>query len=157
MPKVDEPNDRLRDEIENILEAEEKKDSKRPVEPFVVGKRPTPRRVRTGTPIWMPTPEKLIVLGIVILLVGALTRTFLLPLVIVGFSLAGFGYYMMVRRGRAAKYGKSPSRSTSGGMEPKYWRGRPVSPPKSKTPDGKVVEFPDTVSNKVRRRFGKKR
>jgi len=157
MPKLDEPNDRLRNEIEDILEAEAKKDTKRPVEPFVVGRRPAPRRVRTGTSIWMPTPEKLIVLGIVILLIGALTRTFLLPMVIVGFALAGIGYYMMVRRGRAAKYGKSPSRRPSSGIEPKYWRGQPVDPPKPKTADGKVVEFPDSVSNKVRRRFGKKR
>ena len=152
MPRLDEPNDKVRNEIEEILAAEEKKGH----EPIRISRPVKPRRVRVGKPIWWPTPEKLIALGIIILLVGAITRRFLLPLVVTGFVMAGIGYILMVRRGRAAKYGKTSS-GNSGGMEPKYWRGRPVDRPNVKTRDGNVVEFPDSMSNKMRRRFGKKR
>lgn len=153
MPRLDEPNDRLRHEIEEILAADEKKGP----EPIRVARPVTPRRVRTGTPIWMPTAEKLIALGIIVLLVGAITRKFLLPLTIGGFALSGIGYFMLVRRQRAARRGSFTSHRSQGGMEPKYWRGRPVAPPRAKTSDGKVVEFPDSFKNKVRRRFGGKR
>lgn len=157
MPRLDEPNDRLRNEIEEILEAEEKRESEPPVR---IARPVKPRRVRTGTPLWMPTPEKMIAAGIIILLVGALIRQFVVPLLIIGFALSGIGYYMLVRRKRSERYGGGrSSRGSSAAPETKYWRGRPVDeqPKKVKTRDGNVVEFPDTLKNKARRRFGKKK
>jgi hypothetical protein len=151
MPTVDEPNDRLRNEIEEILAAEDRKSR----EPIRIVNPVKPRRVRVGTPWWMPTPEKLIVMGIVVLITGAIIRHFVLPLTIAGFALSGIGYYMLVRRKRAARTGRV--NRSSGGTEQKYWRGRPVEPPKVKTIEGNVVEFPDSFKNKVRRKFGGKR
>ncbi len=151
MPQVEEPNDKVREQIEEILE----KDASRKNEPIRIAKPVAPRKVRVGTPIWYPTPEKLIVLGLVLMLIAAIGRQFVLPLTLAGFALAGVGYYMVVVRRRRAKYG-----STGGGFNdtsPKYWRGKPVKPSgQVKKRDGNILEFPGASDDDSKRRFRKK-
>ncbi len=147
MPKVEEPNDKMREQIEEILELEESRSSKSPG-PIRIAK-PTPKRkVRSGgVPVWYPTPEKLIVAGIVIMLIAALTRRAVLPLVLVGFLVSGIGYYMLIMRKRREKYGRSPG--GSGPAPSQYWRGKRID---SKAPvkkaKGKILEFPDPKKDK---------
>lgn len=152
MPKVDEPNDKVWEQIEEILEKDERKE---PV-PIRIARPTTPRKVRSGTPIWYPTPEKLIVAGIALMLIAVIGRTLVLPLTLGGFALAGVGYYMIVMRKRRTKYGGS----TSGFRDdsPKYWRGKPVEPRGPvKRRDGNILEFPEPSEGKPKRKFGRKR
>jgi hypothetical protein len=160
MPKVEEPNDKVREQIEGILE----QDEKRPVGPIRMARPGAPRKARTrrsGVPIWYPTPEKLILLGLAMFVIAAVIRNFVLPLTLGGFVLAGVGYYMLVIRRRRASSG---SASVGGLQSEWYWRGKPVNtsrPAKSARPvkkcDGNVLEFPDSLPKKSRSWFGKKR
>lgn len=162
MPKVEEPNDKVREQIEEILEQEEKR---APV-PIRVARPAAPRKVRSsrsGMPIWYPTPEKLIVAGLVLFVIAAVTRNAVLPLTLAGFVLAGIGYYMLVMRKRRGKFGFSGS-GRPGVQSEQYWRGRPVKPsraeksgPPVKKRDGNVLEFPDSLPKKRRKWFGKNR
>ena len=162
MPKVEEPNDKLREQIEEILEQEEKR---APV-PIRVARPVTPRKVRStrsGSPIWYPTPEKLILAGLVLLIVAAVTRNAVLPLTLGGFAIAGLGYYMLVMRKRRGKFG-APGRGRAGVQPEQYWRGRPVTPSRDEKPstpvkkrDGNVLEFPEPLPKKRRKWFGKNR
>lgn len=158
MPTTEDPNDKVREQIEEILEMEER----RKPEPIRIARPVTPRKVRSGTPIWYPTPEKLIVAGIVLMVIAVVTRSFVLPLTLVGFAMAGLGYYMIIMRKRRAKYGISSGRS--GDNSPKYWRGKPVKPSaqarpsgKVKKRDGNILEFPGSDTEKGKRKFGRKR
>ncbi len=93
------------------------------------------------------------------MVIAAITRSFVLPLTLGGFALAGLGYYLIVMRKRRAKFGYSSSTSSSSGDgSPKYWRGQPVDPPgEVKKRDGNIIEFPGPEPKKSRGRFGRKR
>jgi hypothetical protein len=152
MPKVDEPNNKWKNEIEEILEHDERR------KPDLVRiSRPVPPpKVRTGTPAWYPTPEKLIVGGMLLLIAGVAVRRFVLPLTIIGFALSGIGYYLLIRRNRRASAGYGTGRSNS--QQTKFWRGKPVDskrPPVTRR-DGNILEFPGSPRKKTRRWFGKK-
>ncbi len=155
MPKVEEPNDKVREQIEEILENNERK---KPV-PIRIARPVTPRKVRSGTPIWYPTPEKLIVAGLALMVIAVVTRTLVLPLTVAGFALAGFGYYLLVARKRRSKFGAPGAGPTDN--SPKYWRGKPVKPSRPsgtvKRRDGNILDFPDSDQDKPKRRFGRKR
>lgn len=158
MPQVEEPNDKVREQIEEILENTERTKP----EPIRIARPVTPRKVRSGTPLWYPTPEKLIAAGLVLMLIAVITRSFVLPLTVAGFAVAGIGYYLLIQRKRRAKYGVS-----SGGIgdsSPKYWRGKPIDSEKRSKPstpvtrrDGNIIDFPDPDDAKSKRRFGRKR
>lgn len=161
MPKADEPRDKVREQIEEILELDEKR---APVQSgrIQVARPISPRKVRSGTPLWYPTGEKLILAGLALLLIAVVTRRAVLPLALGGFVLAGIGYYMLVTKRRRARLGGSSG--GSGAVPPQYWRGKPVKPSESRAPrkpvkkrDGNVLEFPDSRQSKSRRWFGKKK
>ncbi len=155
MPQVEDPNEKVREQIEEILA----KDERRPVTPIRVARPVTPRKVRSGTPLWYPTPEKLMATGVVLMLIAVIGRRFVLPLTLAGFVVAGIGYYMLVMRKRRAKYGISSG--GPGNSPTQYWRGKPVNPVEPTGPvkkrDGNILEFPDSLQTKKRRRFGRKR
>lgn len=152
MPQVEEPNDKVREQIEEILE----KDATRKPDLIRIARPTAPRKARSGTPIWYPTPEKLMVAGLLLMLIAVVSRTFVLPLTLVGFALAGTGYYMIIQRKRRAKFGTSGGRT--GDNSPKYWRGKPVKPATEvKKRDGNILEFPGADDDEPKRRFGRKR
>ena len=152
MPQTEEPNRRVVEEIEQILEEDERKNDL----PIQIAKPAKPRRVRTGTPWWMPTAEKAIVAGMLLLIAAAVGRRAVLWLTVAGIIIAGVGYIALIRRRRAQKNGtgavaRSQDDSTA------YWRGRQVKPLNVKKRDGNVVEFPDTWQNRLRRRFSRRK
>ncbi|MDA0677484.1 MAG: hypothetical protein O2788_05700 [Chloroflexi bacterium] len=152
MSKVEEPKNKWKNEIEEILEHEER----RKPELVRISRPVKPRKVRTRTPAWYPTPEKLIVGGMLILIAGVIFRNFVLPLTITGFVLSGIGYYLLIRRNRRMSSGYGSNRST--GQPKQYWRGKPVDSdrPAVKRRDGNILEFPATSRKKTRRWFGRK-
>lgn len=161
MPRIEEPNEKMREQIEEILEQEEKRAPAQPPrrELIPVARPASPRKVRSsGIPLWYPTPEKLIVFGLILLVIAAVTRTAVLPLTLGGFVLAGIGYYLLIVKRRRAKYGNSTGGRSAVDPQP-YWRGRPVNKPGTpvKKRDGNVLEFPDTFQTKKRSWFGKKK
>ncbi len=155
MPQVEDPNDRVREQIEEILE----KEASRSPEPIRIARPVAPRKVRSGTPIWYPTPEKLIGVGLLLMVIAVISRNFVLPLTLGGFILAGIGYYMIVQRKRRAKYGYTGSGTVD--PAPKYWRGKPIEPSRPsqqvKRRDGNILEFPGIDEDKKKGRFGRKR
>ena len=160
MPKVEEPNGpnkKVWDQIEEILEEDERKGP----QPIRIARPVAPRKVhkvRSRTSAWYPTPEKLIVAGLVLMVIAVALRNFVLPLTLGGFALAGIGYYMLVMRKRRNKFGSSTRRPGAGDSSPKYWRGKPVKPSgQVKKRDGNILEFPDSLQGKKRSRFGRKR
>lgn len=167
MSKVEEPNDKVREQIEEILEREEKRTPAPPRQrptPITVARQAAPKKNRVtisaksnGIPLWYPTPEKLIVAGMLLLLVAAVGRKFVLPLSLAGFALAGIGYIMLVRRRRSGVSGFG--KNNSGSQAPNYWRGKPVSKPTAqvKKRGGNVLEFPEEYQAKRRGWFGKKK
>ena len=153
MPQTEEPNRRVLEEIEEILEADERKNEP----PIQIAKPMKPRKVRTGTPWWMPTAEKAIVAGMLLLIAAAIGRRVVLPLTAAGIAIAGAGYIALIMRKRRARTGGGVSRAAGGDDSTTYWRGRRIKPVSAKKRDGNVVEFPDTWQNRLRRRFGRKR
>ncbi len=162
MPQVDD-RDRNSDDgtgkvWEQIGEILEKEERAAP-EKIQIAKPTAPRRARSsGLPIWYPTPEKLIALGIGLMVLAVILRQAVLPLTLGGFVLAGIGYYMIVMRKRRAKWGAPTGRRSDDTVQ--YWRGRPVNrsapPASAKKRDGNIIEFPG-AGDKNRRRFGRKR
>jgi hypothetical protein len=154
-PEGKEQDSRMEREIEEILAA----DDRTRVEPVTVAKPVAPRRVRSGRSPWAVTPEKLIVLGMVLLLIAAIGRAAVLPLTIAGILVAAAGYYSLVRRRRAQRNPYMVKRSTGGTADgpTQYWRGKPVSRVKARKLDEKVYEFPDTWRNRLRRKMGRRR
>ena len=152
MPKVDEPDNKWKNQIEEILE----NDERRPSELVRISRPVKPRKVRTGTPAWYPTPEKLIVGGMLLLIAAAIIRNFVLPLTVTGIVLSGIGYYFLIMRKRRASSGYGNRSSNS--KPTHFWRGKPVSSerPPVKRRDGNILEFPDTPARKTRRWFGRK-
>lgn len=150
MPKVEEPNDKVREQIEEILE----RDESRGPEPIRIAKPVAPRKVNARmdkTPLWYPTPEKLILAGIVLMLIAVIARQFVLPLTLGGFVLAGIGYYMIVVRRRKTKYGGTGSATVD--TSAKYWRGQRVDKPveQVRRRNGNILEFPDLGKKKSKR------
>ena len=152
MSKVEEPKNKWKNEIEKILEHEER----RKPELVRISRPVKPRKVRTGTPAWYPTPEKLIVGGMLILIAAVFLRNFVLPLTITGFLISGLGYYQLVRRHRRMSQGYGSSKST--GEPTQYWRGKPVDSdrPAVKRRDGNILEFEASPRKKTQRWFGRK-
>ena len=152
MSKVEEPKNKWKNEIEKILEHEER----RKPELVRISRPVKPRKVRTGTPAWYPTPEKLIVGGMLILIAAVFLRNFVLPLTITGFLISGLGYYQLVRRHRRMSQGYGSSKST--GEPTQYWGGKPVDSdrPAVKRRDGNILEFEASPRKKTQRWFGRK-
>lgn len=151
MPKVEEPNDKVREQIEEILE----QDERRKPEPIRIAKPVAPRKAqvrRSGTPFWYLTPEKLIALGIILMVSAVLARRFVLPLTLGGFILAGIGYYMIVMRRRKAKYGGTGSATVD--TSARYWRGQRVDrpPEQVRRRNGNIIDFPDVGKSKSKRK-----
>ena len=147
MPTVEDPNNKVREQIEEILE----RDEERAPQPIRIAKPVAPRKAsfrRSATPIWYPTPEKLIVAGIVLMVIAVVLRSYVLPLTLGGFALAGIGYYMLVMRRRRAKYGVTGSASID--TSAKYWRGQRVDKPveQVRRRNGNILNFPDLRNNK---------
>ena len=147
MPTVEDPNNKVREQIEEILE----RDEERAPQPIRIAKPVAPRKAsfrRSATPIWYPTPEKLIVAGIVLMVIAVVLRSYVLPLTLGGFALAGIGYYMLVMRRRRAKYGVTGSASID--TSAKYWRGQRVDKPveQVRRRNGNILNFPDLRDNK---------
>lgn len=153
MPQTEEPNRRVLQEIEQILEADERKNDK----PVLISKPVKPRKVRVGTPWWMPTAEKAIVAGMLLLLIAAVSRWQVVPLAVTGIVIAAGGYIALIRRRRAGRGRGGLIRRSKSEEPPSYWRGRPVGRIEAKKRDGNIVEFPDTWQNRVRRKFGRRR
>ena len=146
MPTVDDQNDKVREQIEEILA----KDESRNPGPIRIAK-PTPaRRARQGTPIWYPTPEKLIFVGVGLLVLAVILRQFVLPLTVGGFAIAAVGYYMLLKRRRATK--RPGDEGVKGYLvmeKAKYWRGLRVDDkPPAKRRDGNILDFPDIKDEK---------
>jgi hypothetical protein len=140
------PNNRVQREIEEILEKQERKPPRR-----VTVRRPMRRPRGPSGPLI--TPERLIVAGLLVLLVGvALRGRFLVPLAITGAGLLAVGYFMSVRRRRGGT-------RISAETPQKYWRGQPVGhhSRSSTRRSGRVLEFPDSWPNRLRRWFGMRR
>jgi hypothetical protein len=152
MSKVEEPQNKWKNEIEEILEHEER----RKPELVRISRPVKPRKVRIGPPAWYPTPEKLIVGGMLILIAAVILRNFVLPLTVTGFLISGIGYYQLVRRHRRMSARSGSSKST--GKPTRYWRGKPVDSdrPAVKRRDGNILEFEAAPRKKARRWFGKK-
>ena len=152
MSKVEEPRNKWKNEIEEILE----NDERRKPELVRISRPVKPRKVRTGTPAWYPTPEKLVVGGMLILIAAVIIRRYVLPLTIAGFLISGIGYYLLIRRNRRASSGTGTGAST--GKPAQYWRGKQVNSdrPPVKRRDGNILEFEVNPPKKSRRRFGKK-
>ena len=145
MPTVDDQNDKVRAQIEEILA----KDESRNPGPIRIAKPSPARKARQGTPIWYPTPEKLILVGVGLLVLAVILRQFVLPLTVGGFAIAAVGYYMLLKRRRQARFGTVSSRQ---GPEPaKYWRGQRIDDePSVKRRDGNIIDFPDIKDEKRR-------
>ncbi len=150
MPTVEDPNNKVREQIEEILE----RDEERAPQPIRIAKPVAPRKAsfrRSATPIWYPTPEKLIVAGIVLMVIAVVLRSYVLPLTLGGFALAGIGYYMLVMRRRRAKYGGADGvRGYVVTDKAKYWRGQRVDKPveQVRRRNGNILDFPDLRDNK---------
>jgi hypothetical protein len=151
MPQTEEPNRRVLQEIEQILEEDERKNDI----PVRISKPVKPRRVRVGTPWWMPTAEKAIVAGMLLLIAGAVYRPAVLPLAIAGITISGLGYFALIRRRRRARTGVSVR--LTGAESTTYWRGRRIKPGDVKKRNGNVLDFPDTWQNRLRRKFSRRR
>jgi hypothetical protein len=152
MSNIEEPQNKWKNEIEEILEYEER----RKPELVRISHPVKPRKVRTGTPAWYPTSEKLIVGGMLILIAAVILRNFVLPLTIAGFLISGIGYYQLVRRHRRMSQGYGSSKPT--GKPTQYWRGKPVHSdrPAVKRRDGNILEFEAAPRKKTRRWLGRK-
>ena len=157
MPRVEDPNERMIEQIEEILEEDDREHRKpavlrvtRPV------RRPDRKRriqLRRG---WLTvTPEKLLAAGLILLVAGAFGRSAAVPLAVTGFVIAAAGYYWMIRTGRRGG-GHAATRAPSKSAQ--YWRGRKIEPRAPvKKRDGNILEFPDSRPNRIRRLFGRKR
>ena len=118
------PEDKIKQEIERILERDERRS----------------RRGPSASVLAMRlTPERLMLAGVAALLLALIVRRFFVPLALVAVALFGLGYVLyMRRRGRGTRERPRPRPA---------WRGRPVRR------EGNVIEFRDSWQSRLRRWF----
>ena len=137
------PGDRVRREIEEILENDE---AKAPLK--VAAPRPQRRVSRFGQ-IGV-TSGHLVVLGLVTLIAAGFIRGgFTIPLVILGAALFGAGYWMSISNRRKTN---APTRAND--KTETWWRGRKTGPSRD---DDKVIDFQESRPRRSRRWFKRRK
>ena len=137
------PGDRVRREIEEILEKDEVK------APLKVAAPRPPRRVSRIGQIGV-TSGHLVVLGLVTLIAAGFIRGgFTIPLVILGAALFGAGYWMSIKNRR-----KSDTPVRAKDKTETWWRGRRTGPSRD---DDKVIDFRESRQRPPRRWFKRRK
>lgn len=137
------PGERVRREIEEILEKDE---GKAPLK--VAAPRP-PRKVSRIGQMGV-TSGHLVVLGLVTLIAAGFIRGgFTIPLVILGAALFGAGYWMSIRNRRKTN---TPARAKD--KTETWWRGRKTG---STPDDDKVIDFRESRPRPPRRWFRRRK
>ena len=116
------PDKRIKKEIEDILERDERRSR---------------RRSSAGLPAIRLTPERLMLAGLGALVLALIVRGLFAPLALAAVALFGVGYAMRLKRGRRGARPTPPH-------EP-AWRGQHVGR------EGNVIEFRDSWRNRLRR------
>ena len=118
------PDNRIRKQIEDILERDERRTGR--------------RRSAGGLRATRLTPERLMLAGLAALLIALIVRSLFVPLALAALILFGLGYALRVRGGRARRGApKRPLRPA--------WRGQPA------VREGNIIEFRESWLNRLRR------
>ena len=139
-----EPSDRVKQDIEEVLRSMDERDEAEP-EPMPVSVPRKPRVVRPKSGRGLQ-PGMLMAIGAVLLLLAIVFSPLRLSLAVAGLLLLATGYWMSWRSSRPGKQSRQANRD---GV--RYWRGQRIEYGQPETRRGNVVQFRETWRGRLRR------
>lgn len=145
----EEPSERVKQDIEEILRKMGDEDEREP-EPLRVV---VPRKPRVVKPRGRPglQPAMLMAIGAVLLVLAVVIPPLRLALAVGGLLLLGTGYWMSWQSGRSGQPGASARRPSRDNDDVSYWRGQRIDYGAAEGKRDNIVEFREKWTSKVRR------